>query len=193
MCPPVPWRSASPLSATSRGGSRRTDRGPARRRSRRRLGPHRRRTMARKKKTVDLDRENDIAPGLVAKTKKRLVVAGGRSHPALSAEVAAVLGHRARAHRVPHLRVRRDPHPLRGVDPRLRLLPHPELRPAGQRVAHGDAHHAGCRQARIREADHRRRAVLPLLAPGQEEPRPRADQRPAGRRTCSRPPAPTAS
>ncbi|WP_292823835.1 ribose-phosphate diphosphokinase [Microbacterium sp.] len=48
--------------------------------------------MARKSKTVDLDRENDIAPGLVAKTKKRLVVAGGRSHPALSAEVAEAIG-----------------------------------------------------------------------------------------------------
>ena len=48
--------------------------------------------MARKRKTVDLDRENDIAPGLVAKTKKRLVVAGGRSHPALSADVAAAIG-----------------------------------------------------------------------------------------------------
>ncbi|GAA3212157.1 ribose-phosphate diphosphokinase [Microbacterium terregens] len=48
--------------------------------------------MARKKKTVDLDREHDIAPGLVAKTKKRLVVAGGRSHPTLSADVAAAIG-----------------------------------------------------------------------------------------------------
>ena len=48
--------------------------------------------MARKRKTVDLDRDNDIAPGLVAKTKKRLVVAGGRSHPALSADVAEAIG-----------------------------------------------------------------------------------------------------
>ena len=48
--------------------------------------------MARKKKTVELDRENDIAPGLVAKTKKRLVVARGSSHPELAAEVAAQLG-----------------------------------------------------------------------------------------------------
>ena len=49
--------------------------------------------MGRKKNTtVELDRENDIAPGLVAKTKKRLVVAGGRSHPELTAAVAAALG-----------------------------------------------------------------------------------------------------
>ncbi|OZB87749.1 MAG: ribose-phosphate pyrophosphokinase, partial [Microbacterium sp. 14-71-5] len=49
--------------------------------------------MGRKKNTtVELDRENDIAPGLVAKTKKRLVVAGGRSHPELVAAVAAALG-----------------------------------------------------------------------------------------------------
>ena len=48
--------------------------------------------MARKKKTVELDRDNGIAPGLVAKTKKRLVIAGGRSHPALTAAVAAGLG-----------------------------------------------------------------------------------------------------
>lgn len=33
--------------------------------------------MARKKKIVDLDRDNGVAPGLVAKTKKRLVIAGG--------------------------------------------------------------------------------------------------------------------
>jgi ribose-phosphate pyrophosphokinase len=48
--------------------------------------------MARKMKTVDLDREHDIAPGLVAKTKKRLVVAEGRSHPTLAADVASSLG-----------------------------------------------------------------------------------------------------
>ncbi|MFV0407949.1 MAG: ribose-phosphate diphosphokinase [Propioniciclava sp.] len=48
--------------------------------------------MARKQKTIDLDRDNDIAPGLVAKTKKRLVVAAGRSHPALASDVADQLG-----------------------------------------------------------------------------------------------------
>ena len=48
--------------------------------------------MARKKNTVDLDVERGIAPGLVAKTKKRLVVASGSSHPALSEEVALALG-----------------------------------------------------------------------------------------------------
>ena len=48
--------------------------------------------MARKDKTVDLDRERGIAPGLVAKTKKRLVVATGRSNPELAAEVARALG-----------------------------------------------------------------------------------------------------
>ncbi|MGZ0710355.1 ribose-phosphate diphosphokinase (plasmid) [Coraliomargarita sp. W4R53] len=49
--------------------------------------------MARKKKkTVDLDRDNDIAPGLEAKTKKRLVVARGSAHPQLANEVVAALG-----------------------------------------------------------------------------------------------------
>ncbi|WP_404442635.1 ribose-phosphate diphosphokinase [Microbacterium marinum] len=49
--------------------------------------------MGRKKQqTVDLDAERGIAPGLVAKTKKRLVVASGRSHEELSAEVAGALG-----------------------------------------------------------------------------------------------------
>jgi ribose-phosphate pyrophosphokinase len=47
--------------------------------------------MARKKKTVELDRANDIAPGLVAKTKKRLVIARGSSHPELAAQVAEQL------------------------------------------------------------------------------------------------------
>ena len=45
-----------------------------------------------KKKTVDLDRENDIAPGLEVKTKKRLVVVSGSSHPELAAQVATQLG-----------------------------------------------------------------------------------------------------
>ncbi|MFF2277220.1 ribose-phosphate diphosphokinase [Agromyces sp. NPDC058126] len=48
--------------------------------------------MGRKKKVVDLDLENNIAPGLQAKTKKRLVVVTGRSDPALAGQVAAVLG-----------------------------------------------------------------------------------------------------
>ncbi|WP_424448904.1 ribose-phosphate diphosphokinase [Microbacterium arborescens] len=48
--------------------------------------------MARKKNTVDLDVARGIAPGLVAKTKKRLVVASGRSHTALSKDVASALG-----------------------------------------------------------------------------------------------------
>jgi len=48
--------------------------------------------MGRKKHKVDLDAERGIAPGIIAKTKKRLVVASGRSHPDLSADVAAALG-----------------------------------------------------------------------------------------------------
>ena len=48
--------------------------------------------MGRKKKTIELDRDNDIAPGLIAKTKKRLVVAGGGSHPELTRQVAEALG-----------------------------------------------------------------------------------------------------
>ena len=46
--------------------------------------------MARKKKTVELDREHEVAPGLVAKTKKRLVVASGRSHHTLAEDVATL-------------------------------------------------------------------------------------------------------
>ncbi len=48
--------------------------------------------MGRKKNTVDLDVARGIAPGLVAKTKKRLVVASGGSHEALAGEVATALG-----------------------------------------------------------------------------------------------------
>jgi ribose-phosphate pyrophosphokinase len=55
------------------------------------LGPHRKRTMARKNKPTDHER-NDIAPGLVVKTKKRLVVAAGSSHPELAQQVASELG-----------------------------------------------------------------------------------------------------
>ncbi len=45
-----------------------------------------------RKKRIELDRDHDIAPGLVAKTKKRLVVATGRSHPELADSVALSLG-----------------------------------------------------------------------------------------------------
>ncbi len=48
--------------------------------------------MARKKHTIDLDVEHGVAPGLVAKTKKRLVVAAGRSHETLATQVAQALG-----------------------------------------------------------------------------------------------------
>ncbi|GAA2914553.1 ribose-phosphate pyrophosphokinase [Microbacterium keratanolyticum] len=48
--------------------------------------------MGQKKKKTDLDRAKSVAPSLVAKTKKRLVVAGGRSHPELAKAVAAALG-----------------------------------------------------------------------------------------------------
>jgi len=44
------------------------------------------------KKKVELDRDRGIAPGVVAKTKKRLVVVTGRSHPELAQAVAAQLG-----------------------------------------------------------------------------------------------------
>lgn len=51
--------------------------------------------MGQKKKTVALDRDNGVAPGIIAKTKKRLVVAGGRSHPELTQAVADGLGTQA--------------------------------------------------------------------------------------------------
>ncbi|CAI9386857.1 ribose-phosphate diphosphokinase [Microbacterium sp. T2.11-28] len=47
--------------------------------------------MARKKKATEIERD-DIAPGLVVKTKKRLVVAAGSSHPELAQQVADELG-----------------------------------------------------------------------------------------------------
>ncbi|GAA4188415.1 ribose-phosphate diphosphokinase [Microbacterium oryzae] len=48
--------------------------------------------MARTRKTVDLDLERGIAPGVVTKTKKRLVVVAGRSHPELAQAVGEQLG-----------------------------------------------------------------------------------------------------
>ncbi|MBU4464911.1 MAG: ribose-phosphate diphosphokinase [Actinobacteria bacterium] len=48
--------------------------------------------MARKIKKTDADHDRGIAPGLVAKTKKRLVVVAGSSHPELAAQVAEALG-----------------------------------------------------------------------------------------------------
>lgn len=45
-----------------------------------------------KMKTIDLDRANDIAPGIELKTRKRLVVVSGRSHPALAQAVCDEIG-----------------------------------------------------------------------------------------------------
>ncbi|MGV1033737.1 MAG: ribose-phosphate diphosphokinase [Microbacteriaceae bacterium] len=45
-----------------------------------------------KAKTIGLDRENDIAPGIELKTRKRLVVVSGRSHPALAQAVCDEIG-----------------------------------------------------------------------------------------------------
>ncbi|HLT66239.1 MAG TPA: ribose-phosphate diphosphokinase [Microbacterium sp.] len=48
--------------------------------------------MASKSKTVDLDLDRGIAPGIEQKTRKRMVVVTGRSHPELAADVAHHLG-----------------------------------------------------------------------------------------------------
>lgn len=49
-------------------------------------------TNAPKSRTIDLDRENDIAPSIELKTRKRLVVVSGRSHPELAEAVCRELG-----------------------------------------------------------------------------------------------------
>ncbi|MFT4234048.1 MAG: ribose-phosphate diphosphokinase [Microbacterium sp.] len=48
--------------------------------------------MARTKKTDEIDKARGIAPGIVTKTKKRLVVVSGSAHPALAEEIAQQLG-----------------------------------------------------------------------------------------------------
>ena len=48
--------------------------------------------MASKSKTVDLDIERGIAPGIEQKTRKRMVVVTGRAHPQLAQDVADHLG-----------------------------------------------------------------------------------------------------
>ena len=48
--------------------------------------------MGQKKKHVELDRDKGVAPGVVTKTKKRLVVVAGSSHPELATSVAEHLG-----------------------------------------------------------------------------------------------------
>src|ERR671910_3735903 len=73
-------RSQSPRSATSRAGSRRTDR------ARPRPRPQRRRAMAKKAKNGKGGPHT-----IVTRTKKKLVIVSGRSHPALAAQVAKAL------------------------------------------------------------------------------------------------------
>jgi len=48
--------------------------------------------MASKSKTVDLDLDRGIAPGIEQKTRKRMVVVTGRSHPELADDIARHLG-----------------------------------------------------------------------------------------------------
>ncbi len=48
--------------------------------------------MARKKKTVDLDRDNGVAPGSSPRPRSGSSSTGGRSHPELTAAVAEALG-----------------------------------------------------------------------------------------------------
>ena len=141
--------------------------------------------MARKKKTVDLDRDQDIAPGLVAKTKKRLVVVSGRSHPALADEVAEALGtelapteHRTFASGEIYTRFEVS---IRGCDVFvIQSFGHPVNEWLMELLIMLDA-----AQARLGQAHHRRRAVLSVLASGQEGPRTRADQRPPRRRPAA--------
>ncbi|CAA9427629.1 MAG: Ribose-phosphate pyrophosphokinase, partial [uncultured Pseudonocardia sp.] len=80
------------------------------------------------------------------------------------------------------LRQRRDLRAVRGVGPRLRRVRPAEPLRADQRPDHGAPDHGRRAQARLRQADHGRHAVLGLRAPGQEAPRPRADLRAPGRR-----------
>ncbi len=90
-------------------------------------------------------------------------------------------GARRRAHRHlgVRLRQRRDLRPVRGLGARQRRLRHPEPHGADQHLGDGDADHGRRAQARVGEADHRGHAVLPVLAAGQEAPRPGADLGPA--------------
>ena len=72
---------------------------------------------------------------------------------------------------------RRDLRALRGERPRLRHVHRPVADGRHQRRAHGAAHHDPGGAAGLGQAHHRRHAVLPVLAAGQEERRPRAHHR----------------
>ena len=82
----------------------------------------------------------------------------------------------------PRVRQRRAVHPAERVGARHRRVRHPVPHHADQRVADGEPDPRRRAQARVGQADHRRRAVLPLRPAGQEAPRPRADLGPPDRR-----------
>ena len=94
---------------------------------------------------------------------------------------------RPRPGRPADLRRRRGLLPLRGVDPRRRRLPRPvdgRQRAPGddpERRADGAAGDDRRRQGRLGAPDHRRDALVRLLAPGQEVGAARADLRPRRR------------
>ena len=101
-------------------------------------------------------------------------------------------GGRARRHRAGDVRERRDVLPLRRVDPRRRRLPRPDRLRAGGQEPDGAAGDDPGGEARLREADHRRRAAGSRTR-ARTARRSRASRSPrASSPTCSSSPAPTA-
>ena len=115
-------------------------------------------------------------------TKKKMMLFSGTAHPALARRSRRTSAIRTVARQDHPVRLGRDLLPLRGERPRRRRLHHPDARRPGQRVDHGAAHHDRRDEARERQAHHRGRPVLRLLATGQEGPRARTDLREARRR-----------
>ena len=113
---------------------------------------------------------------------KKLVLASGRAHPELAEEIAKELGTELLPTLRLRLRQRRDLRALRRERARLRRLRDPVAHVADEQLAHGAADHDRCAEARLGQAHHRGRPVLPLRPAGQEGPRPRADLGPPGRR-----------
>ena len=132
------------------------------------------------------------ATGIERGPQKRLMVFAGRSHPDLAHEDRRQARRRARRDRALHVRERRDLLPLRRVDPRRRRLPRPDRLRAGGQEPDGAAGDDPGREARLREADHRRRPALSRTR-ARTARRSRASRSPrASSPTCSSSPAPTA-
>ena len=119
---------------------------------------------------------------------RRMMVFSGRSNPDLATAIGKHLGLTLGEVELEDVPERRALRPLRRVDPRRRRVPRAVVLDAGEPEPDGAAADGERGEARVGQADHRRHALVPVLARRQEV-RARASRsaRASSPTCCSRP------